>query len=80
MEDSVGKEFEASGARLRWQTFDEETGDTPKTPQPQLTSTASNVSGRSLSRRGSIDPAHTLPIHYRRMSVKIMIFFLGQFS
>jgi sodium/potassium-transporting ATPase subunit alpha len=54
------------GTRLRWQAGDEETGDAPRQHQ-QLTRTASNVSAGSarVQRRGSMDPALTLPIHYR---------------
>jgi sodium/potassium-transporting ATPase subunit alpha len=70
MAESDAKEAEVGGGRLRWQAVDEETGDAPKTPRPQLTRTASNASGssiRSVNRRGSVDPALTLPIHYRSM-------------
>lgn len=58
-----------NGIRLRWQAVDEETGDvaTKSLPRQQLTRTgsASSAASARATRRGSIDPALTLPIHYR---------------
>lgn len=58
-----------NGTHLRWQAVDEETGDVIAKPLPrqQLSRTASASSATSARpiRRGSIDPAVTLPIHYR---------------
>lgn len=56
--------------RLRWQG-DEETADSTKIQELTLRRTASTNSqfsirsARSLARRATVDPALTLPIHYR---------------
>ena len=59
-------------ARIRWLPADEEaaqgTGATATYRRPQPANDSDNLSIRSLrdkSRRGSVDPANTLPIQYR---------------
>lgn len=56
--------------RLQWQD-DEETGEAnglPPQPLKRSMSHSSQISAlsvRSVARRGTVDPATTLPIHYR---------------
>ncbi|KAH8689933.1 putative H /K ATPase alpha subunit [Talaromyces proteolyticus] len=61
-------------SRVRWQTVDEETGRGARpSARQQLTRTASNSSEFSIrsAKRGIVDPAVTLPIHYRSVSFDI---------
>ncbi|GAM42142.1 hypothetical protein TCE0_043f15842 [Talaromyces pinophilus] len=59
--------------RLKWQATDEETG-TQSLPHQKLTrtlSTASSAASTRANRRATVDPAVTLPIHYRSLSFDI---------
>jgi sodium/potassium-transporting ATPase subunit alpha len=58
--------------RLKWQASDEETGTLPtqSVPRQQLTrtlSTASSATSMRANKRATVDPAITLPIHYRSL-------------
>ncbi|KUL82200.1 hypothetical protein ZTR_10159 [Talaromyces verruculosus] len=62
--------------RLKWQATDEETGALPhqSLPHQKLTrtlSTASSAASTRANRRATVDPAVTLPIHYRSLSFDI---------
>ncbi|RAL12873.1 cation-translocating P-type ATPase [Aspergillus homomorphus CBS 101889] len=67
----------AEAARLRWQEVDEETGLQPRKPLPELSRTMSamsnnsQLSARSRTRRATVDPSLSLPIHYRTVSFDI---------
>lgn len=55
--------------RLKWQATDEETGS-QSLPHQKLTrtlSTASSAASTRANRRATVDPAVTLPIHYRSL-------------
>lgn len=59
----------SNNQRLKWQATDEETG-TQSLPHHKLTrtlSTASSAASTRANRRATVDPAITLPIHYRSL-------------
>lgn len=62
----------SNNQRLKWQATDEETGTLPTQsgPHHKLTrtlSTASSAASTRANRRATVDPAITLPIHYRSL-------------
>lgn len=62
-----GADQGTSNQRLKWEATDEETGTLPPQRQ-QLTRTlsaASSAASTKAHRRTTVDPALTLPIHYR---------------
>jgi sodium/potassium-transporting ATPase subunit alpha len=68
--DDTTNDKGTNNQRLKWQTSDEETGTLPaqSVPRQQLTrtlSTASSAASTRANRRATVDPAVTLPIHYR---------------
>lgn len=64
--DEAAADKGTNNQRLKWQAVDEETGDFPQRQQLTRTlSTASSAASTRANRRATIDPAVTLPIHYR---------------
>lgn len=62
----------AEATHLRWQTVDEESGDTERPRLNRLNRSASyssQSSGRNLKARTTVDPSLSLPIHYRTVYV-----------
>ncbi|KAF5859084.1 hypothetical protein ETB97_003326 [Aspergillus alliaceus] len=68
------KNPKVEATRLRWQTGDEEIGESDRPRLNRLNRTASNssqLSSRSLQGRTTVDPSLSLPIHYRTVSFDI---------
>ncbi|KAE8140924.1 hypothetical protein BDV38DRAFT_239623 [Aspergillus pseudotamarii] len=64
----------AEATHLRWQTVDEESGDTERPRLNRLNRSASyssQHSGPNLKARTTVDPSLSLPIHYRTVSFEI---------
>lgn len=64
--DEIAADKGTNNQRLKWQAVDEETGALSQRQQLTRTlSTASSAASTRANRRATIDPAVTLPIHYR---------------
>ncbi|EED14272.1 H /K ATPase alpha subunit, putative [Talaromyces stipitatus ATCC 10500] len=75
MADHNDAENTASGSRLKWEKPEKPDEETGLSRPQHLTRTLSTASSSGMStragRRGTVDPAVTLPIHYRSLSFDI---------